>query len=336
MSEPIVVKCPVCRTLIRTPATTAGKQMRCGKCQSVVAIPQAVQSSAESVAVAALKDDSGPVLDWRQPVKDAPRPLYKEKAVKPEPPSPEREVVKAEAGERPALKPLAFRPVPVTIPVICPKCDARMKAPFALAGTAAKCPRCRESVRVPTLQPEEPVLELDEEAEPQRRPVNSNLRRPLLVKGAVIGIGLVLLAVAVLVDMKGRRRDESEAIAANKAAFARSLKSAYYVLEDFSWPNAGREGEAIYAIVRYTDPDEALNGTVYRVSHSGNSTFVTVRVTHQFSTREILFKFPTEGGPPEWWHQWGRDFTSAERAAHMVDAGAFAAACRAMPHQPRR
>lgn len=40
------------------------------------------------------------------------------------------------------------------IPVVCPRCKKRMKAPDVLAGTVAKCTGCQFDVEVPEHSPE--------------------------------------------------------------------------------------------------------------------------------------------------------------------------------------
>ena len=42
------------------------------------------------------------------------------------------------------------------IPVVCPRCKKRMKAPDVLAGTVAKCTGCQFDVDVPEPEPARP------------------------------------------------------------------------------------------------------------------------------------------------------------------------------------
>jgi hypothetical protein len=113
------------------------------------------------------------------------------------------------------------------IPLTCPGCSARMKAPDAAAGKAVRCPRCQARIAVPAAAPafevvEPPDIEVEDEPvrpkprrerEPDRdRPARKAKRKPARSGppvGLLAGLGVLLLGgVALGVYWFGLREPE--------------------------------------------------------------------------------------------------------------------------------
>jgi hypothetical protein len=93
--------------------------------------------------------------------------------------------------------------VPDFIPVVCPHCKARMRAPVQLAGHTAKCKRCRQPIVV---QPEqlreaEPVVSTPPEPRGTAVPAPSAAPSPIQVPASQmppwVGVAIVGVAVGV-------------------------------------------------------------------------------------------------------------------------------------------
>lgn len=245
--------------------------------------------------------------------------------------------------------------MPESIAVVCPGCQARMRAPAEMAGRTARCPVCKAQVQVPTAPPAEPVLELEDC--PPVRPVTQPPPKTPAKKAVLLGLAFVVgTAVVISLVARGRpggeagagrpgeagdsRPGEAEATAANKTVFARSLKPAFR-LKHFEWKNfgGGLEFVRVNLIVEPSTPDSDFlhfDVTYMGVNDQGVDCSVDVTTGGLVSSKTIRFSYRAAGGAPDWTVVRGGPYSPSERMYLGGYADDLLQACRAMPYKPRR
>jgi hypothetical protein len=95
------------------------------------------------------------------------------------------------------------------IPVVCPRCKKRMRAPAALAGTTAKCTGCQYDVEVPLPAPAPPArdeqLELLRQMAADLKAVRSNvgwIAIWFVVPLLLAGIAFVFVVMSLLTSSR--------------------------------------------------------------------------------------------------------------------------------------